>query len=537
MSDDKIKLWERFQKYYFEFPSLGMRLDLSRMQFEDDLIERMQPRLDAALDEMEALEAGAIANKDENRMVGHYWLRNPALAPSPQIRQEIESTVTRIKEFAEDVHSGKIRGERGQFKNILVIGIGGSCLGPQFVANALGHPKTNRLTPYFFDNTDSDGMERVLATIGEGLGTTLCIVISKSGGTQETRNGMMEAMAAYANLGFEFRKHAIAITREDSELHKSSVANSWLCSFPMWDWVGGRTSELSAVGLLPAALQGLDIDAMLSGAKQCDSATRNRRFRENPASQLASMWFHAGNGNGLKNMVVLPYRDRLEVLSKYLQQLIMESIGKRFDRDGRQVCQGLTVFGNKGATDQHSYVQQLRDGANDFFVLFLQVLKSSRSSNVLVDGESSSDDYLAGFFLGTRQALTEGNRESVSLIFDEVTSFSIGAVIALFERAVGIYASLIGVNAYHQPGVEAGKAAAAQVLALQRKVISTLKSAPGTTMNASEIATRIGNPASVEHVFSVAERLAMSGKHGINRLNGGGPNLVQFAYLHTEVVR
>jgi glucose-6-phosphate isomerase len=259
MSNDQLAQWERFQKYYYEFPTLGLRLDLSRMRFADDYLEQMEPRLQAALKEMEALEAGAIANPDEGRMVGHYWLRNPELAPTTQIREDIEATLCRIQSFAAEVHSGTIKGQGGVFDNLLIIGIGGSCLGPQFVANALGHPSTNRLTPFFFDNTDPDGMERVLASIGGRLGQTLCIVISKSGGTKETRNGMLEAAAAYKRDGLDFSRHAVAITRDDSQLHKVATQSGWITTFPMWDWVGGRTSELSAVGLLPAALQGIDV--------------------------------------------------------------------------------------------------------------------------------------------------------------------------------------------------------------------------------------------------------------------------------------
>src|SRR5439155_5487771 len=153
-----------------------------------------------------------------------------------------------------------------------------------------------------------------------------------------------------------------AVTSANSELDKHAVGEGWLERFPMWDWVGGRTSELSAVGLLPAALQGLDVDGMLAGALACDNLTRIRDVSKNPAAQLALMFFHIGNGKGTKHMVVLPYKDRLELFSKYLQQLVMESLGKQLDLGGNVVNQGIMVLGNKGSTDQHSYIQQLRDG-------------------------------------------------------------------------------------------------------------------------------------------------------------------------------
>src|SRR5581483_6947990 len=186
----------------------------------------------------------------------------------------------------------------------------------QFVSYALRTP-ADKMSVFFFDNTDPDGMDEVLAEIGDHLGETLTVVISKSGGTKETRNGMLEAEAAYTRAGLKFGPHAVAVTGAQSELDNHAVKNSWIKRFPMWDWVGGRTSELSAVGLLPAALQGLDIDAMLAGAKACDDVTRGIDPLKTPAAQLALMWYYIGNGKGSKNMVILPYKDRLELFAKY----------------------------------------------------------------------------------------------------------------------------------------------------------------------------------------------------------------------------
>ena len=457
MNYTKLQWWERFQKYYTEFPTLGLAVDLSRMNVDDAFFAAMEPKIQKAFADMAALEAGAIANPDENRMVGHYWLRNPALAPTPEIRKEIEDAIIKIKTFSAKVHAGEIHGAGGPFKNYLLIGIGGSALGPQFVANALGDPRTDKLKPYFFDNTDPDGMDRVLAAIGEGLSKTLCIVISKSGGTKETRNGMLVAKAAFERAGLDFGNQSVAVTGAGSDLDKFAVQNDWLERFPMWDWVGGRTSEFSPVGLLPAALQGIDINSFISGAYECDKITRVENVKINPACQIALAWFESGNGKGTKNMVVLPYKDRLELFSKYLQQLVMESLGKERDLDGNVVNQGITVLGNKGATDQHSYIQQLRDGLNDFFATFIEVLKDGHGSNLAVEPNVTSGDFLEGFYLGTRQALAEKDRESITITIKEMSSFSVGMLIALFERAVGIYASFVNINAYHQPGVEAGK--------------------------------------------------------------------------------
>ncbi|MEK7684456.1 MAG: glucose-6-phosphate isomerase [Verrucomicrobiota bacterium] len=519
----RAPLWERFQKYYTEFPSLGLAMDLSRMNFADDFFDGMEARMQKAFQAMAALEEGAVANPDEQRMVGHYWLRNPDLAPSPQLQQAIKSTLWEVESFARDVHTGTIRGANGPFKNLLVIGIGGSALGPQFVAHALGHPQTDRMRVFFFDNTDPDGMQKVLSQFDAELGQTLCLVISKSGGTKETRNGTLEAKAAYQQNGLRFEAHVVAITKADSDLDKLALANKWLKTFPMWDWVGGRTSETSAVGLLPAALQGIDIHKLLDGAAACDAITRIESVKENPAAQLSLMWFHSGNGKGAKNMVILPYKDRLEVFSRYLQQLVMESLGKELSLNGQIVNQGITVFGNKGSTDQHAYIQQLRDGPNDFFVTFVEVLRDGISPSIEVETNVTSGDYLHGLLLGTRQALYEKDRESITLVLNELSPFAVGVLIALYERAVGFYASLVNINAYHQPGVEAGKKAAGAILDLQLRIVKHLAEQEGCPLSLAEIADGIVAPDDQEIIFHVCEHLAANPDRGINKIQGQTP--------------
>ena len=523
MKFTKEQLWERFKKYYFEFPSIGLAIDVSRIHFGDDYFETMKAPMDKAFAAMHELERGAIANPDEKRMVGHYWLRNAKLAPTPEITKEIDDTLAAVKSFTREVHDGKIRGERGVFKNVLVIGIGGSALGPQFVSKALGHPVTDKMDIYFFDNTDPDGMDKVLSEIINELGETLCVVISKSGGTKETRNGMLEAEAAYKKAGLSFGKHTVAVTGLNSELDKYAVANNWIRRFPMWDWVGGRTSEMSAVGLLPAALQGIDIDSMLQGGKDADTDTRRDNVKENPSALLSLTWYKCCNAKGEKDMVVLPYRDRLELFSKYLQQLIMESIGKEKDLDGKVVNQGIAVYGNKGSTDQHAYVQQLREGVHNFFVTFIEVLKDREAASMEVEPRVTTGDYLSGFYLGTREALFEKDRESVTLTIKEVTPYTVGVLIALFERAVGFYATLVNINAYHQPGVEAGKKAAGTVIQLQLKVLDYLEAKKGHALTSAQIASGIGAHDGYETVFKILEHLAANPSRGIKKTGGKTP--------------
>ena len=519
----KQQLWQRYQEYLTVVEELGLALDISRMNFSEEFLALMEPHMQHAFQEMRRLEDGAVANPDEGRMVGHYWLRAPKLAPSQEITAQIEFTLRGVREFARDIHDGAITTPGGKrFTRLLVVGIGGSALGPQFIADALA-TSHDRLRPFFFDNTDPDGMDRVLAEIGPGLADTLTVIISKSGGTKETRNGMLEAKRAYEAAGLDFARQAVAVTGAGSELDRAAEAQGWLARFPMWDWVGGRTSVTSAVGLLPAALQGIDIDRLLEGARICDAATRTTQTRRNPAALLALMWYHASDGRGSKDMVVLPYKDRLLLFSRYLQQLVMESLGKEKDLRGNIVNQGLAVYGNKGSTDQHAYVQQLRDGVHNFFVTFVEVLRDRDGKSLAVEPGATSGDYLSGFLQGTRQALYENGRESVTITVPGVDARTVGALIALYERAVGLYATLININAYHQPGVEAGKKAAEAVLHIQGEVLAVLRSARGKAVTADELAAALGAPEEAETVYRVLLHAAANDDHGVEMVGSGKP--------------
>ena len=493
----------------------------------------MQAPMEDALTKMKLLEQGALANPDEQRMVGHYWLRDPDLAPDPGTGKAIRETVKKVTVFAESVHEGSLKPpESERFTILLFIGIGGSALGPQFMYHALGNARSPGLRSYFLDNTDPDGMERTFALIGGSWPETLTLVVSKSGGTKETRNGMLEVAQAYRRSGLEFAKHAAAVTGEGSALDHLAQEEGWLARFPMWDWVGGRTSVMSAAGLLPAALQGISIPEFLAGARSMDRATRKREVAQNPAVLLALMWHHAGNGKGDRAMVVIPYKDRLELFNRYLQQLVMESLGKERNLNGQIVEQGLSVFGNKGSTDQHAFMQQLRDGRPDFFVNFIEVLRDRSGQTLEVEPGVTSGDYLHGFLLGTREALSEKERQSITLTLNEICPKSMGALIALYERAVGLYAFLIGINAYHQPGVEAGKKAAADVLTLQRCILTHLADHPEKTFNVESLTRGIGCMGMEEQVFKLLGHLSANGRVMQTKSNSPFDCLYSTASVH-----
>jgi glucose-6-phosphate isomerase len=508
---DAAQLWQRYQDWLYYNEALGLFVDISRMQFTDADIAALQPKFDQAFTEMTALERGAIANPDEQRMVGHYWLRAADLAPTEQIKSEILQTLSAIESFVQDVHSGKIHPPlTPKFTDILSIGIGGSALGPQFVSQALAS-QTPPMAIHFLDNTDPTGIDRALAEVQDRLNSTLVITISKSGGTPETRIGMLEVQKRYRDRGLSFADHAVAITSAGSQLDTVAKTEGWLATFPMYDWVGGRTSELSSVGLLPAALQGIQIREMLEGARIMDAATRVPNLKQNPAALLALAWYVVGEGKGLKDMVVLPYKDSLQLFSRYLQQLVMESLGKELDLDGNRVNQGIAVYGNKGSTDQHAYVQQLREGLPNFFMTFIEVLQDREGPSMEIDPDVTSGDYLSGFLLGTREALYEKQRSSITVTVPTVNARVIGALIALYERAVGLYASLIHVNAYHQPGVEAGKKAAASILALQQNILATLRQL-NESSTLQELASKVNASDRLEIIYKIVRHLHANGK-------------------------
>ena len=470
-------------------PSTGFAIDLAD---GPDLSGFSQGRMAQALVAMDALEAGAVANADEGRQVGHYWLRSPELAPTPELQQSIRAARDRALAL-----------ERGDHDHLLIIGIGGSALGPQLLCDALG---TDEVQVHFMDNADPEGVERTLGDIDPAR--TLVLAMSKSGTTAETLGCLRAAQAHWAARGEPFAPHAIAVTCAGSALDQEAERDGWRDRFPMWDWVGGRTSITSPVGLVPMQLAGLDGAALLEGARAMDALTR-KPMEENPAAQLAAAWFVAGEGRGDRALVILPYRDRLILLSRYLQQLVMESLGKATDRHGQTVHQGLAVYGNKGSTDQHAIVQQLRDGRDDSLVHFVEVFDPG------TEAHTELGDQLLGFLMGTRQALAEAGRPSITLSLPKADAHGLGMVIALFERAVGIYAELVDINAYNQPGVEAGKRGAQSAEWLLAQLKTGLTTQP---KSANEFSNKLGESERIVwralvHLSQTGRAVRIEGKH------------------------
>lgn len=500
--------WEKLEETLYYSPETEIMLEYGGMGMDEGYIAAAEGKINAAIFFMEELEAGGIANPDEGRMVGHYWLRAPEMAPTKELTYEINTAVTSVREFAAKVKNGEITGEKGgKFKYALVAGMGGSSLGPAFISDALGHGAEG-VELKFLDNTDPAGMDDIFSDVEADLDETMLIVISKSGGTVETRNSMEEARVFYESHGLNFAKHAVCVTGVGSALDKKVRSEGWLAVFPMWDWVGGRTSVMSAVGLLPLELRGIDTVSLLKGAADADKLTRDKEWKNNPSAIMAMSWYKASGGESGESMVVLPYRDSLVLLGKYLQQLVMESLGKELDLDGKKVNQGLAVFGNKGSADQHSYVQQLVGGPYNVFTTFVQVLEDRKGTSPIVGEESTSGDYLNAFMLGTKKALEDHGKQTMTITIPDASAYYVGAVIAFFERAVGYYGHMVNINAYHQPAVEFGKKAAGGLIQLKNEVKAYLAANKGQRFTAVELEKALGKTDAAADIFRLMLHLS-----------------------------
>ena len=491
----------------FTDPINGFSLDISAISSLDKLPESFADKFTRVNQEMAKIEAGEIKNPDENRKVTHFTDRPEYLA-SPLFAA--------AEEFAKLIRDGKITNKAGNpFTSFVVNGIGGSALGPQLMNFAINGPYWNELSAnkrqnglkiYFTDNTDSSGITDVLEVVD--IEETLIINVSKSGGTKETYNNMISFQAAYQAAGLTFADYAVAITMEGSKLDNKAKSENWLKVFPLADSVGGRTSEASIVGHLPATLTGIDFGQFLTGAIKMDEMTRVQDYNQNPAYMLATCWYATGAGKGDKNMVIVPYSDRLLMLSRYMQQLVMESIGKRLDLDGNVVEQGLNVFGNKGGTDAHAFIQQLNDGRNDFFITFIEVLKDRKV--LPCDNGCTMGDYLHSFKGGLSNALQANNREVIDIVIDDIDAFHLGMIIALYERAVAAYAEMVNINAFHQPGVEAYKHAGNKLLAFYEDLYGFIAKNSGFVGSALEIAEKMKSTDGVVDIEGILIKMSLN---------------------------
>ncbi|KAG0455370.1 hypothetical protein HPP92_024662 [Vanilla planifolia] len=281
---------------------------------------------------------------------------------------------------------------------------------------------------------------------------------------------------------------------------------------------------------------------MLSGASLMDEANRNTVVRI--TRSLTCSLLVLGNQMEWVPRIwlnFLPYKDSLLLFSRYLQQLVMNHLERSFDIEGNRASNLTTLYdrlirvlqcANKGSTDQHTYIQQLREGVHNFFVTFIEVLRDrSPGHDWELEPGVTCGDYLFGMLQGTHSALYANSRESITVTVQEVNPRSVGALIALYERAVGIYACLVNINAYHQPGVEAGKKAAGEVLTLQKRVLAVLNEAsckkPVESLTLEEIAYRCHEPEQIEMIYKIISHMAANDRAIIAEGSCGSPRSIK----------
>ena len=377
-----------------------------------------------------------------------------------------EETLWYVKEFASQI--------RGKFDNILVLGIGGSALGGIAVTEALLKPFWNLLTPeqrdnypriFFLDNIDPDTINGLLQILD--LKKTLVNVITKSGSTAETMSQFMIVKNILEQeLGAEYRNNVVATTDKKTGILRQIAEQEGYKTFVVPDDVGGRFSVFSAVGLLPFAMLGLDIDAMLSGIKDMDLALKNTNINENIAAQNALIHYLMDTQKGKNLSVMMPYSSRLKYVSDWYVQLWAESLGKNKDNNGNDVNIGPTPIKALGATDQHSQIQLYNEGPNDKVINFIRVKEFDTTLEIPRIFEYTGIGYLGGKTINqlinaeadsTRVALSDYSRPTITITLDKVDAYNVAQLLYMLEVQTAIAGELYNINTFNQPGVEQAK--------------------------------------------------------------------------------
>ncbi len=366
--------------------------------------------------------------------------------------------------------------KKGKIDNFVVLGIGGSALGNISLHKALNHPFYNLLSKeerggypkiFVLDNVDPDTTEALLDILDPC--TTIFNVITKSGSTAETIANFLYFLDKVKKRCKNYREHFVATTSKDKGALWEVAKKEGFETFTIPYDVGGRFSVLSAVGLLSARFSGIDIEELLKGAAYAEEIIESPEFEKNPAFILAVIYYLLFEKKKKNISVLMPYSDRLYEISFWYRQLLAESIGKRYARDGREVFVGITPVSARGTTDQHSQVQLYVEGPFDKFITFMRVEEFSKKAglpNIYPDIEAFS--YFSGHSqeelinyeqLATEYALTKNKRPNLTISIDKVSPFNLGALYQIFEMQIAIMGELFNINAFDQPGVEEGKKA------------------------------------------------------------------------------
>lgn len=377
-----------------------------------------------------------------------------------------EETVWYVKEYAAMVD--------GRFDNILVLGIGGSALGAMALSEALLKPYWNLLDKekrdnypkiFFLDNIDPDQINALLDILN--LKRTLVNVITKSGSTAETMSQFMIIKdRLQALLGDDYRKNIVATTDKQSGVLRQLANEEGYKTFVVPDDVGGRFSVFSAVGLVPLALVGIDIDEIIKGIKIMDLALKNTDINKNIAAQAALVHYLMDKQKGKYLSVLMPYSSRLKYVSDWYVQLWAESLGKEFDRDGNKINNGPTPIKALGATDQHSQIQLYNEGKNDKVITFIRVDEFDTELNIPNIFEYTGLNYLGGKTINrlinaeadaTAVTLADYKRPNITIHLPKINEYYLAQLFYMFEMQTAIIGELYNIDAFNQPGVEQAK--------------------------------------------------------------------------------
>lgn len=483
---------DRYRRYARS--AVGLHIDFSRQRLADGSIPKLLQLADERhlRDWIDHLFEGSPVNGTERRPALHMALRGdderPLLVNGADIRPGIRQELARVLQLAESVGSGTYRGHTGQtITDVVNIGIGGSDLGLVMAAEALRAFRNKAIRSHFVSNIDGLELARALETVQ--VERTLFVICSKSFTTLETRLNAEAARRWFLQRLPEaaLARHFVAVSVNEPAMDRFGIAID--NRFRIWDWVGGRYSLWSAVGLALAIAIGPDnFRAMLAGAAALDQHFRTAPFADNLPVLLGMLGVWNQNFLGATSHAVLPYTHRLQRLPAFLQQLEMESNGKSMTRDGHQVAwpTGTVVWGDSGSNAQHAFFQLLHQGTANFAADFIAPLRPAGGpgdqhlaslANMLAQAEAfargrTEAEVLAEEARAGRQGpdvarlavhkVHPGGHPSTLILLEAMDPRHLGALIALYEHKVFVQSVIWGINPFDQWGVELGKAMASE---------------------------------------------------------------------------
>ena len=491
----------RFDKFSFQLDD--MLFDFSKNRINDETLPLLlQLAREAQLENWrDRMFAGEKINITENRAVLHTALRNrsnrPVLVDGVDVMPEVNAVLAQMRDFSEKVRSGAWLGYTGQrITDVVNIGIGGSDLGPVMVCDALKPYASADLAVHFVSNIDGAHLMRALEKCQPE--TTLFIVASKTFTTQETMTNAISARTWFLNKAQDnahVAKHFVALSTNAKAVTDFGIDQANMFAF--WDWVGGRYSLWSAIGLSIALYVGMDhFEALLSGAHEMDQHFQTAPLEENMPVIMALIGIWYNNFFDVATHAILPYDQGMSRFPAYLQQADMESNGKFICRDGKRIQYktGPVIWGEAGTNGQHAFYQLIHQGTQVVPCDFLMPVHSHYA--IGKHGYAHHKILLANFLAQTQalmlgktpdearlelqeQGLTgaelenllphkvfEGNRPSTSILFDKLTPNTLGKLIALYEHKIFVQGMIWDINSYDQWGVEYGKQIAQEILPL-----------------------------------------------------------------------